>query len=79
MSGFSVRSIIATAILWLMGGSLTRLAYLVSTLVVLVVLVYLDVLDPQAAIVVFLLMLVVLAYLRRGERLPYRELTNNIV
>ena len=61
-----------------MGGSLTRLVYLVSTLVVLVVLVYLGVLDPQAAVVEFLLMLVVLGYLRRGERLPYRELTDNI-
>ncbi len=39
-----------------MGGSLTRVVYPVSTLVVLVVLVYLDVLNPQAAIVVFLLL-----------------------
>jgi membrane protein implicated in regulation of membrane protease activity len=61
-----------------MGGSLARMVYLVSSLVVLVVLVYLGVLDPQAAIVVFLLMLVVLAYIRRRERLPYRELTDNI-
>ena len=61
-----------------MDGSLTRVMYLVSTLVVLVVLVYLGVLDPQAAIVVFLLLLIVLAYPRREERLPYRELTDNI-
>jgi hypothetical protein len=27
---------------------------------------------------VFLLLLIVLAYLRREERLPYRELTDNI-
>jgi hypothetical protein len=61
-----------------MGSSLTRVIYLVSTLVVLVVLVYLDVLNPQAAIVVSLLLLIALAYLRREERLPYRELTDNI-
>ena len=61
-----------------MDSSLTRVLYLLSTLIVLVVLVCLGVLDPQAAILVFLFMLVVLAYLRRGERLPYRELTDNI-
>jgi hypothetical protein len=51
-----------------MGSSITRVIYLLSTVFVLVVLVYLDVLNPQAAIVVFLLLLIVLTYLRREER-----------
>ena len=61
-----------------MGSSVNRVIYFFSTFFVLVVLVYLDVLNPQAAIMVFLLLLIVLAYLRREERLPYRELMDNI-
>ena len=75
---YSVHSIITLSILYSMGSSVARVVYLLSTFFVLVVLVYLDVLDPQAALVVFLVLLVVLAYLRRGERQPYRELTDNI-
>ena len=61
-----------------MGSSVNRVIYFFSTFIVLAVLVYLKILNPQAAITVFLLLLIVLAYLRREERLPYRELTDNI-
>ena len=62
-----------------MVSSITRVFYLMSTVFILVILVYLKILDPQAAISIFLLLLIILAYLRREERLTYRELTDNII
>lgn len=61
-----------------MVDSKTIIVYLVSSIIVLSILSYLKILNPQAAIMIFLLLLIVLAYLRREERLPHRELTDNI-
>ncbi len=36
------------------------------------------VINPQAAIFLFLVLLLIVAYLRRERDLPYRELTDNI-
>jgi hypothetical protein len=56
----------------------TILIYMISTIIILIILAYLDIVDPQTAIMIFLLLLIFLAYLRREVKLPYRELTDNI-
>ena len=36
------------------------------------------VINPQAAVFLFLVLIIITAYLRDGRELPYRELTDNI-
>ena len=56
----------------------TALVSIVVGLVVIVLLAYLRIIDARMGITLFLLLLMVLAYLRRDEKLPYKELTDNI-
>ena len=36
------------------------------------------IINPQAAVFLFLVLIIITAYLRDGRELPYRELTDNI-
>ena len=56
----------------------TVLISMIVGLVVIVLLAYINVIDAKMGITLFLLLLIVLAYLRRDEKLPYKELTDNI-
>ena len=56
----------------------TALASIVVGLVVIVLLAYIRIIDAEMGIGLFLLLLIVLAYLRRDVKLPYKELTDNI-
>ena len=56
----------------------TTLVSMIVGLVVIVLLAYINVIDAKLGITLFLLLLIVLAYLRREEKLPYGELTDNI-
>lgn len=56
----------------------TALISMLVGLVVIVLLAYINVIDAKMGISLFLLLLIVLAYLRRDEKLPYKELTDNI-
>ena len=51
---------------------------MLSTITILTILAYLKIINPQAAITIFLLLLIYLAYLKREEKLPYKELTDTI-
>jgi len=50
----------------------------VAGFIVIVLLSILDVINAQAAIFLFLVLLLISAYLRGERELPYRELTDNI-
>ena len=54
------------------------LVSIVVGLVVIILLAYIRVIDAKMGITLFLLLLIVLAYLRRDQKLPYKELTDNI-
>ena len=56
----------------------TALVSIVVGLVVIVLLAYTRIIDAKMGITLFLLLLMVLAYLRRDEKLPYKALTDNI-
>ena len=56
----------------------TALVSIVVGLVVIVLLTYLRIINVKMGITLFLLLLIVLAYLRRDAKLPYKELTDNI-
>ena len=56
----------------------TAMVSIVVGLIVIVLLAYVKIIDAKMGIALFLLLLMVLAYLRRDEKLPYRELTDNI-
>ena len=56
----------------------TAVVSIVVGLIVIVLLAYVKIIDAKMGIALFLLLLMVLAYLRRDEKLPYRELTDNI-
>ena len=61
-----------------MVSSRTAVVSIVVGLIVIVLLAYVKIIDAKMGIALFLLLLMVLAYLRRDEKLPYRELTDNI-
>ena len=56
----------------------TALISIVVGIIVIVLLAYLRIIDARMGITLFLLLLIVLSYLRRDARLPYKELTDNI-
>jgi hypothetical protein len=56
----------------------TALVSIVVGIVVIVLLAYLKVINVKMGIALYLLLLLVLAYLRRDEKLPYKELTDII-
>ena len=56
----------------------TALVSIVVGIVVIVLLAYLKVINTKMGIALYLLLLLVLAYLRRDEKLPYKELTDII-
>lgn len=56
----------------------TALISIVVGIIVIVLLAYLRIIDARMGITLFLLLLIILAYLRRDARLPYKELTDNI-
>ena len=56
----------------------TALVSIVVGLIVIILLAYIRVIDAKMGITLFLLLLIVLAYLRRDQKLPYKELTDNI-
>ena len=56
----------------------TAVVSIVVGLIVIVLLAYVKIIDAKMGIALFLLLLMVLSYLRRDEKLPYRELTDNI-
>jgi len=56
----------------------TALVSIVVGIAVIVLLAYLKVINAKMGIALYLLLLIVLAYLRRDEKLPYKELTDNI-
>ena len=56
----------------------TALISIVVGIVVIVLLGYIRIIDAHMGIILFLLLLLVLAYLRRDVKLPYKELTDNI-
>ena len=56
----------------------TAVVSIVVGLIVIVFLAYVKIIDAKMGIALFFLLLMVLAYLRRDEKLPYRELTDNI-
>ena len=72
------RSWIESMGVWGMVSARTALASIVVGLVVIVLLAYTRIIDAKMGITLFLLLLMVLAYLRREEKLPYKELTDNI-
>ena len=56
----------------------TALVSIVVGIAVIVLLAYLKVINAKMGIALYLILLIVLAYLRRDEKLPYKELTDNI-
>jgi hypothetical protein len=56
----------------------TALISIVVGIVVIVLLAYLKVINAEMGIALYLLLLLVLAYLRRDAKLPYKELTDLI-
>jgi len=62
----------------MMVSARTALISIVVGIVVIVLLAYIRIIDTKMGITLFLLLLIVLAYLRRDAKLPYKELTDNI-
>ena len=56
----------------------SALISIVVGIIVIVLLAYIRKIDAEMGIGLFLLLLIVLAYLRRDVKLPYKELTDNI-
>ena len=56
----------------------TALISIVVGIIVIVLLAYLKVINAEMGIGLFLLLLIVLAYLRRDVKFLYKELTDNI-
>jgi hypothetical protein len=65
-------------VIWMSIKSSTTFIIIVTGLIIIASLYMVNIINFQLGVLLFLLLLISLAYLKRHEKLPYRELTDLI-